>query len=210
MHSGSLDFELSDNLANALRETKNIEASKLYSHQALAINALHPSPDHPLGQNVIISTSTSSGKSLIYQLPVVEALEQNPETTALYVFPTKALAQDQKRSLGELVAAVEGLEDVKVATFDGDTPREDRDYIRENANVVRPGALVLLRYTFGDALTTVTANGSSIRSLPIRTCFISPSCRKKTGGGASSVNCASSSSTSCTSTPACLVVTWLL
>ncbi|GAA5990376.1 hypothetical protein JCM10908_007343 [Rhodotorula pacifica] len=133
---GALDFDVSENLANALRETKNIEASKLYSHQALAINALHPSAEYPLGRNVIISTSTSSGKSLIYQLPVVEALEHNPETTALYVFPTKALAQDQKRSLGELVAAVAGLEEVKVATFDGDTPRDDRDYIRENANVI--------------------------------------------------------------------------
>ncbi|GAA5911343.1 ATP-dependent 3'-5' DNA helicase [Sporobolomyces salmoneus] len=127
---GSLDHPVSEALASALHNTKNIDASRLYSHQAKAINALHA------GKNVIISTSTSSGKSLVYQLPVVQALEQDIESTALYVFPTKALAQDQKRALGELVAGVEGLEDVKVATFDGDTPRDDRDFIREYANVI--------------------------------------------------------------------------
>jgi superfamily II DNA/RNA helicase len=116
-----------------LLDTKNIDASRLYSHQAKAINALHA------GKNVIISTSTSSGKSLVYQLPVVQALEADIESTALYVFPTKALAQDQKRALGELVAGVEGLERVTVATFDGDTPRDDRDFIREYANVVSCG-----------------------------------------------------------------------
>lgn len=67
----------------------------------------------------------------------MQALEADPDTTALYVFPTKALAQDQKRALGELVGGVDGLENVKIATFDGDTPKDDRDYIRENANVVR-------------------------------------------------------------------------
>ncbi|GAA5888384.1 hypothetical protein JCM6882_008599 [Rhodosporidiobolus microsporus] len=133
---GSLDHPISDAFASALLSTKSISPTQLYSHQAAAINALHPSPSHPYGQNVIISTSTSSGKSLIYQIPVVSALEADPEATALYVFPTKALAQDQKRSLGELVGAVDGLDEVKIATFDGDTPKEDRDYIRENANVI--------------------------------------------------------------------------
>ncbi|GAA5825378.1 hypothetical protein JCM3770_003514 [Rhodotorula araucariae] len=133
---GELDHEVSPALAEALYNTKSIRPDQLYSHQAAAINALHPSPAHPRGQNVIISTSTSSGKSLIYQLPVVQALEADPDTTALYVFPTKALAQDQKRALGELVGGVDGLEGVKIATFDGDTPKDDRDYIRENANVI--------------------------------------------------------------------------
>ncbi|GAA6007572.1 hypothetical protein JCM11491_004211 [Sporobolomyces phaffii] len=127
---GALDHPVSEALASALLDTKNIDASRLYSHQAKAINALHA------GKNVIISTSTSSGKSLVYQLPVVQALEADIESTALYVFPTKALAQDQKRALGELVAGVEGLERVTVATFDGDTPRDDRDFIREYANVI--------------------------------------------------------------------------
>ncbi|GAA6037733.1 hypothetical protein JCM8097_002314 [Rhodosporidiobolus ruineniae] len=133
---GALDHPLSAAFSSALLSAKSISPTQLYSHQAAAINALSRTPSHPYGRNVIISTSTSSGKSLIYQIPVVEAIEEDGEATALYVFPTKALAQDQKRSLGELVAAVEGLEDVKIATFDGDTPREDRDYIRENASVI--------------------------------------------------------------------------
>jgi len=85
---------------------------------------------------VIVSTSTSSGKSLIYQVPVLKALEADAEATALYIFPTKALAQDQRRSLAELVGYHDRLEHVRVETFDGDTPRQDRDSIRENASVV--------------------------------------------------------------------------
>lgn len=135
--TGELNHALSDALTNALLATKRIQPGQLYSHQAAAVNALHPSDEHPYGQHVIVSTSTSSGKSLIYQLPVVQALEEDPDATALYVFPTKALAQDQKRSLGELVSGVDGLEGVKIATFDGDTPRDDRNYIREHVNVVR-------------------------------------------------------------------------
>ncbi|GAA5908045.1 hypothetical protein JCM5296_004364 [Sporobolomyces johnsonii] len=127
---GELDHPLSPAVSEALLSAKGIPPTSLYSHQAQALNALSR------GSNVIISTSTSSGKSLIYQLPVVQALEADPEATALYVFPTKALAQDQKRALGELVAEVAGLEGVRIATFDGDTAKEDRDYIRENANVI--------------------------------------------------------------------------
>ncbi|GAA5874366.1 hypothetical protein JCM1840_001361 [Sporobolomyces johnsonii] len=127
---GELDHPLSPAVSEALLSAKGIPPTSLYSHQAQALNAL----SH--GSNVIISTSTSSGKSLIYQLPVVQALEEDPDATALYVFPTKALAQDQKRALGELVAEVAGLEGVRIATFDGDTAKEDRDYIRENANVI--------------------------------------------------------------------------
>ncbi|GEM12534.1 DNA/RNA helicase, DEAD/DEAH boxtype [Rhodotorula toruloides] len=133
---GALDHAISPAFAQALLATKNINHQKLYSHQAAAINALHRSDAHPRGRHVIVSTSTSSGKSLIYQIPAVEELEKDPDATALYVFPTKALAQDQKRSLGELVAGIEGLDEVKIATFDGDTAKEDRDYIRENANVI--------------------------------------------------------------------------
>ncbi|GAA5961287.1 hypothetical protein JCM21900_006508 [Sporobolomyces salmonicolor] len=127
---GDLDHPLSSAVSEALFSAKGIPPTSLYSHQARALNALSR------GSNVIVSTSTSSGKSLIYQLPVVQALEEDPEVTALYVFPTKALAQDQMRALGELVAEVAGLEGVRIATFDGDTAKEDRDYIRENANVI--------------------------------------------------------------------------
>lgn len=125
---GNLDEPLSQNIMDALYETK--KAKSLYLHQAEAINHLDK------GKSVIVSTSTSSGKSLIYQVPALKAFEKDPASTCIYIYPTKALAQDQKRGLSELLAACDHLDFVKIATFDGDTPREDRDYIRENANVI--------------------------------------------------------------------------
>lgn len=64
---------------------------------------------------MIVSTSTSSGKTLVYQIPVIQALESDINSTALFLFPTKALAQDQKRGLTELMANCIGLEDIKVS-----------------------------------------------------------------------------------------------
>jgi DEAD/DEAH box helicase domain-containing protein len=125
---GDIDEPLSQQIMDALYETKNIK--QLYSHQAEAINNLSK------GHNVIVSTSTSSGKSLIYQIPALCSFECDIASTALYIFPTKALAQDQKRALAELLSFCDGLSQVKIATFDGDTPREDRDFIRENSNVI--------------------------------------------------------------------------
>jgi len=111
-----------------LYNTRNIQL--LYSHQAEAINSLHS------GNNVIVSTSTSSGKSLIYQLPVLHALESDSQTRAMYIFPTKALAQDQRRSLKELLGYLPGLEDIMCETFDGDTPMADRNTIRDEARII--------------------------------------------------------------------------
>ncbi|PHH77048.1 hypothetical protein CDD80_986 [Ophiocordyceps camponoti-rufipedis] len=103
---------------------------QLFTHQAEALNALHR------GQNVVVATSTSSGKSLIYQLPTLIALENDCNSRALFIFPTKALAQDQRRSLLEMLALVPGLEDMAVETFDGDTPMSERNFIREEARVI--------------------------------------------------------------------------
>jgi DEAD/DEAH box helicase domain-containing protein len=125
---GDLNFVLSQDLINALYHTKGIE--RLYSHQAEAINNLYD------GHNVIVSTSTSSGKSLIYQIPVLHELKKAPDTRAMYIFPTKALAQDQKRSLKELLRFLPGLEHLMVETFDGDTPMEDRNQIRDEARII--------------------------------------------------------------------------
>ncbi|KAF2743421.1 P-loop containing nucleoside triphosphate hydrolase protein [Sporormia fimetaria CBS 119925] len=125
---GELKFQLSQNLVNALYNTKNI--TQLYSHQAEAINHLHD------GQNVIVSTSTSSGKSLIYQLPVLHQLEREPNARAMYIFPTKALAQDQRRSLKEMLRFINGLEEIVVETFDGDTPMSERNAIRDDARII--------------------------------------------------------------------------
>ena len=79
------------------------------------------------GTDVVIATGTASGKSLAYQLPVLAAFADDPGATALYLSPTKALAIDQLRALDAL-----GLEDVRAAPYDGDTPRAERDWARRH------------------------------------------------------------------------------
>ncbi|KAI4213531.1 MAG: hypothetical protein LQ351_003755 [Letrouitia transgressa] len=125
---GDLKFQLSQNLVNALYNSRGI--TQLYSHQAEAINNLHD------GHNVIVATSTSSGKSLIYQIPMLCELERDSESRGMYIFPTKALAQDQRRSMKNMLSFMPGLGDVVVDTFDGDTPKSDRAYLREQGRVL--------------------------------------------------------------------------
>ncbi|KAI5866679.1 P-loop containing nucleoside triphosphate hydrolase protein [Durotheca rogersii] len=125
---GELDFLLSQDMVNALYNAKGI--TQFYAHQAEAINHLHS------GRNVVVSTSTSSGKSLIYQLPVLYALEQDQNARAIYIFPTKALAQDQRKSLKDMLAYFSRLQSILVETFDGDTPMHDRNQIREEARII--------------------------------------------------------------------------
>lgn len=125
---GDLSFQLSQNLVNALYNTRGI--TQLYCHQAEAINNLYN------GSNVIVSTSTSSGKSLIYQIPMLHELEQDPNARGMYIFPTKALAQDQRRSMKELLRFMPGLESLIVDTFDGDTPMADRHLIRDEGRII--------------------------------------------------------------------------
>jgi DEAD/DEAH box helicase domain-containing protein len=110
--------ELSDRLAS-----RGID--RLWSHQAAALDALRA------GTNVVLATGTASGKSLCYQLPIVEGVLEGRKETALLVFPTKALAQDQLRSMRSWL--VPGL---KAVSYDGDTPSDDRAWARRNANVV--------------------------------------------------------------------------
>jgi DEAD/DEAH box helicase domain-containing protein len=98
---------------------------KLYAHQAEAYAAAQG------GGNVIVTTGTASGKTLAFNLPVLDALAADRHSRALYLYPTKALAQDQARSLGEL-----GLAAVRAAIYDGDTPTERRRQIRGWANLV--------------------------------------------------------------------------
>jgi DEAD/DEAH box helicase domain-containing protein len=98
---------------------------ELYAHQADAYTAARG------GGNVIITTGTASGKTLAFNLPVLDALAADRHARALYLYPTKALAQDQARSLGEL-----GVAAVRAAIYDGDTPTERRRQIRGWANLV--------------------------------------------------------------------------
>src|SRR6187402_2930136 len=105
---------------------------QLYSHQAEAI-------DHALGgRNVVVVTPTASGKTLCYNAPVLQSILTDPSTRALYLFPTKALAQDQLAELHQLVQLVEreGAGEIGVFTYDGDTPQDARRAIRTRANVV--------------------------------------------------------------------------
>jgi len=97
----------------------------LYRHQVKGINALRQ------GRHVMVSTSTASGKSLIYNIPIIEAMLYDRQATALYIFPTKALAQDQLRSLLALLHDVDGISlPVRVAACDGDTGIYERSDIQ--------------------------------------------------------------------------------
>src|SRR4029077_12121433 len=88
---------------------------QLYSHQAKAFEAVAK------GEHLVVVTPTASGKTLCYNLPVLQALVQQPESRVLYLFPTKALAQDQ---LAELTELAKSLPDMRLYTYDGDTPQE--------------------------------------------------------------------------------------
>ncbi len=122
---GTLDRPLPPALVSALRA---IDAERLYTHQAQAINAVRA------GQHVILASGTASGKTLAYNIPVLEALLANRQTRALYLFPTKALAHDQLRGLRELAPGELG--DKRFATYDGDTPRGVRSRLRREASVL--------------------------------------------------------------------------
>ena len=99
--------------------------TSLYRHQAEAWEAARR------GENVVVTTGTASGKSLAFNLPVLDAIAREPKTRALYLYPTKALAQDQARALSEL-----RLEGLKPAIYDGDTPPETRWQVRKWSNLV--------------------------------------------------------------------------
>src|SRR5438094_1081692 len=120
-----LPSDLAPELAAALRDRG---ISSLYSHQAQAYAAVRS------GRHLVVVTPTASGKTLCYNLPVLQRLLESPEKRALYIYPTKALAQDQLAELGALKA---GLPiDVRVDTYDGDTPPGRRTAIREGGHVV--------------------------------------------------------------------------
>ena len=121
-HYGSLSTPLSPALAERVAERK---LDSYWSHQASAIDSLRSK------NNTVIATGTASGKSLCYQLPILDSIINTSTSTSLLLFPTKALAQDQLRSMRSWL-----LPGVKAVTYDGDTPQEDRTWARRNANVV--------------------------------------------------------------------------
>jgi DEAD/DEAH box helicase domain-containing protein len=101
--------------------------NELYSHQAHAWDLIAK------GQHVVVVTPTASGKTLCYNLPALQALVHQPDARILYLFPTKALAQDQLAELEELARQ---LPEMRMFTYDGDTPQDARRAVRARANLV--------------------------------------------------------------------------
>jgi DEAD/DEAH box helicase domain-containing protein len=100
----------------------------LYTHQAQAAERIRE------GKNIVVVTPTASGKTLCYNLPILNRIVEDRATRALYLFPTKALAQDQ---LAELYQVIDQLDqDIKVFTYDGDTPADARKAIRARGHIV--------------------------------------------------------------------------
>jgi DEAD/DEAH box helicase domain-containing protein len=122
--------ELDRPLLNALQSCLDDNAFwPLYSHQAAAVNRARE------GKNVMVATSSASGKTLCYNIPILEALLLERSFRALYLFPTKALAQDQLRNLRSQFCP-EILQEWEVGTFDGDTPQEARAEIKKRAKIL--------------------------------------------------------------------------
>ncbi len=101
-----------------------------WAHQVQAADLAHG------GHHVVISTGTASGKSLAYQLPILNALATDRRTRALYISPTKALGHDQLRAAHALTAAIPRLGDVAPTAYDGDSAGELRRFARERSRWV--------------------------------------------------------------------------
>ncbi|MBN1995591.1 MAG: DEAD/DEAH box helicase [Anaerolineae bacterium] len=114
--------------------------ARLYSHQAQAIDAIRA------GQDVVVATGTASGKTLCYNLPALEAILLNAQTRAIYLFPTKALAQDQLRVLKNMVGHLKqtapapknapSMTVPRFGTYDGDTPQSSRGRLRREGHII--------------------------------------------------------------------------
>ncbi|MFQ5616474.1 MAG: DEAD/DEAH box helicase, partial [Anaerolineales bacterium] len=115
-------------LASVLR-AQGIES--LYAHQAQAYEHARA------GRNLVVATGTASGKTLCYNLPILDRLLRAPEARALYLFPTKALARDQWAVISDQLSVNSGqLSVLNTAAYDGDTPRSQRPKIRANAHLI--------------------------------------------------------------------------
>ncbi|MFC1582350.1 DEAD/DEAH box helicase [Planctomycetota bacterium] len=122
--------EAEGGLAPAVEKALNGQGiNLLYSHQASAVNAIRR------GESIVIVTATASGKTLCYTIPVLETLLEDRSATMLFIYPTKALAQDQLRGLAGFNLPELGIEFMS-GTYDGDTPQNLRRKIRDNANIV--------------------------------------------------------------------------
>jgi len=101
---------------------------KLYTHQHLSWQLLQE------GKNIVVVTPTASGKTLCYNLPVMDSILKNPSSRSIYLFPTKALAQDQRAELDETSKLLP--EEIRLFTYDGDTPQDARKAIRTQGHII--------------------------------------------------------------------------
>jgi len=120
-HTHPLPDDLPEEMRSALSK-RGIDS--IYSHQLAAWTAARA------GRNVVLATGTASGKTLAYNLPIIASLLTNTDARALYLFPTKALAQDQLAALQSQIAAL------KPSIYDGDTPQSQRASIRKSARII--------------------------------------------------------------------------
>ncbi|RLE05107.1 MAG: helicase [Candidatus Aminicenantes bacterium] len=102
--------------------------SQLYSHQYEAWEKARQR------KNIIVVTPTASGKTLCYNLPVLQSILENPSSRAIYLFPTKALSQDQRAELEEIINLLP--QEIRIFTYDGDTPQEARKAIRARGQII--------------------------------------------------------------------------
>lgn len=102
--------------------------TRLYTHQQTAWQHLHE------GKNIAVVTPTASGKTLCYNLTVLDTILKNPSARAIYLFPTKALSQDQRAELDETIRSLP--EEIRLFTYDGDTPQDARKAIRARGHVI--------------------------------------------------------------------------
>jgi len=123
---GDPEHPLTPRIAEALGA---LGIQQLYTHQAAAVDAIRRN------ENTVIVTSTASGKTLCYSIPVLESLAVDPETRALWMFPTKALAQDQLKTLRRFLECAPDLPVVS-GTYDGDTPQTERRTLRDRGRVI--------------------------------------------------------------------------
>lgn len=107
---------------------KNKGISKLYTHQYASWELIQK------GKNIVVVTPTASGKTLCYNLPVLHSILNNPSARSLYLFPTKALSQDQRAELDETIKKLP--DEVRIYTYDGDTPQDARKAIRAQGHIV--------------------------------------------------------------------------
>lgn len=109
-------------------EAKGIR--QLYTHQYDSLTATME------GNNIAVATDTASGKSYCYLLPILNELLNNPESKALLLYPTKALTQDQFIQINSLCAQIQAFKRINVHIYDGDTPTNERQFIRNNGNLI--------------------------------------------------------------------------